>query len=620
MVSSPTCAAVSVFVRVRPLTPPELQKGATELPGLRLSSTEPTEPDATVYDDTSGGCSSAIGGFTGLIGCTASNCAVFERCFEPQLQAVTRGGVASLFCYGYTGSGKTHSVIGYGDEQGLYFLAAERLLQHLAGAGQGLFLQASVCELYNDEVFDLLGLDKVSCALRIDEDGQLQIIGKQSSVPLPASETAALEELLSAEQSQELFATMITRASGLREASVFHVEDLQEVSRSCVQQRAAGSSTEHAQSSRSHCIIRMDVVNEALLKAQVVVDEAKAVIPPRKNAVDNVMVCRFKLLWENISHGLFPVSAPVDKSDYHVLYPESGFYDPNDGFEIDLSAGMVNGLVRVKGHEADGAKSIADWAKHFGVPELVFGLTRSKILYAEPGRWEALKEILDLKMEAMWNLLRRANDDFVQAVKTLEEIKAGGPTALGGRLLLVDLAGADYDHRAGKEQKETANINKSLLSLKECFRSLANVSQTRAKFRNSKLTRLLEDSLAPSACSRRRNGESTSVMLVNISPAEHLRKMTLNTLRYGQLFAAAERPHKGCAHTPSQKQVATASQEKPVRAQCDPKIREAIFALYGEHCPEKSEHDIEVILKRFQGKEAELLEKARGKYCSQVNQ
>jgi len=45
-----------------------------------------------------------------------------------------------------------------------------------------------------------------------------------------------------------------------------------------------------------------------------------------------------------------------------------------------------------------------------------------------------------------------------------------------GGQVLVDLAGADYDHRAGAAQKESAAINKSLLALKECFRSLAKVS------------------------------------------------------------------------------------------------------------------------------------------------
>mmetsp|Transcript_102069 Transcript_102069/g.288241 ORF Transcript_102069/g.288241 Transcript_102069/m.288241 type:complete len:611 (-) Transcript_102069:324-2156(-) len=606
----PACRPVSVFVRVRPLTPAELTKGATELPGLKLSSSDAEQTEATAFDDTSMGGFNAIGGFTGLVGCTSSNRDVFERCFEPQLETVLRGGTASLFCYGYTGSGKTHTVIGYGEEQGLYSIAAAKLLHSVktASAEEGLFLRASVCELYNDEVFDLLGSEKVPCVLRVDDEGQLQVFGKQTCVPLPASETAAaaLEELLSPEQRQDQLATMITEASGLRTAFVYEVGDLQEISKSCVQQRAVGSSTEHAQSSRSHCIFRMEVVSETILKAQARFDDARVVIGPRKNALDNVMLCRFKLLWTNLGHGLFPSAAPIDKSDYHPSMPDSGFYELEDGYECDMSKGAVHGLLHLKGHEAEGAKSLGDWAKYFGVPELVFGVTRQRVRYEEPGRWEAFKETLDSKSDEMRQRLFRANEHLDQAASELEEAKARGAKALGGRLLLVDLAGADYDHRSGKEQKESAAINKSLLSLKECFRSLANVSKSKAKFRDSKLTRLLEDSLAPSACSKRRNRESVSVMLVNISPAMQLGTMTLNTLRYGQMFAAADKPQSA----------ACMSQKQPrAPPKCDPKIREAIFALYRQHCPEKSERDVEAIIGRFSGREAELLQKARDKYC-----
>jgi len=262
----------------------------------------------------------------------------------------------------------------------------------------------------------------------------------------------------------------------------------------------------------------------------------------------------------------------------------------------------------VKGHGAHSPKSVEDWAKHFGVPELVLGMTRAKVQYDQPGKWEALKETLDMHSNAMRQRLHQANMQLDQATAELEETKARGPKALGGRLLLVDLAGADYDHRMGKEQKESAAINKSLLSLKECFRSLAKVSSAKAKFRDSKLTRLLEDSLAPSASSKRRNSQSVSVMVVNVSPAEHLGRMTLNSLRYGQMFAAADKPQQSVAHKQVSKKLAAAAPE------CDPEIREAIFALYRQHCPEKSERDIEVIIGKFLGKEVELLEKAREKY------
>ena len=111
--------------------------------------------------------------------------------------------------------------------------------------------------------------------------------------------------------------------------------------------------------------------------------------------------------------------------------------------------------------------------------------------------------------------------------------------AVGGSLVLVDLAGADYDNRdvgtatTAQEKKESADINKSLLALKECFRYIAGNKRGggRGPFRGSKLTRLLEDSLLPGAHSTRANKACASVMVVNVSPVDHIAKRTMNVLR-----------------------------------------------------------------------------------------
>lgn len=142
-------------------------------------------------------------------------------------------------------------------------------------------------------------------------------------------------------------------------------------------------------------------------------------------------------------------------------------------------------------------------------------------------------------------LLAQKEADLATAERRLDEMVANGSAALGGSMVLVDLAGADYDGRQGAAQKETAAINKSLLVLKECFRSLAKVSSQRAPFRSSKLTRMLQDSLEPTKFSRRRNKEdNASVMLVNISPATQLKKQTTNALRYGQMMGAGKTHRK----------------------------------------------------------------------------
>jgi hypothetical protein len=174
-------------VRVRPLTAVEGQ--LPQLQGLRLDSSAADEVDTVVlaakdsYPEEAEEARrqghpvrherEAVCGFTGVLGQEADNTMVFERCFASRVGTVLRGGTASLFCYGYTGGGKTHTTIGYGEEHGMYYLAAARLLAELNPQNDGgsaatdegaLFLRATACEIYNDKVFDLLG-EKVEMTL-----------------------------------------------------------------------------------------------------------------------------------------------------------------------------------------------------------------------------------------------------------------------------------------------------------------------------------------------------------------------------------------------------------------------------------------------------------------------
>lgn len=73
---------------------------------------------------------------------------------------------------------------------------------------------------------------------------------------------------------------------------------------------------------------------------------------------------------------------------------------------------------------------------------------------------------------------------------------------------------------------EGAEINKSLLALKECIRALDN-DQNHIPFRGSKLTEVLRDSFV---------GNSKTVMISCISPNAGSCEHTLNTLRYADRY------------------------------------------------------------------------------------
>ncbi|KAF8392595.1 hypothetical protein HHK36_022940 [Tetracentron sinense] len=121
------------------------------------------------------------------------------------------------------------------------------------------------------------------------------------------------------------------------------------------------------------------------------------------------------------------------------------------------------------------------------------------------------------------------------AIKKHNEIKESkrhndGTESKGGKVVgkisFIDLAGsergADTTDNDRQTRIEGAEINKSLLALKECIRALDN-DQIHIPFRGSKLTEVLRDSFV---------GNSRTVMISCISPNAGSCEHTLNTLRY----------------------------------------------------------------------------------------
>jgi hypothetical protein len=106
------------------------------------------------------------------------------------------------------------------------------------------------------------------------------------------------------------------------------------------------------------------------------------------------------------------------------------------------------------------------------------------------------------------------------------EMSEGRQIIKAGKLNLVDLAGSERQKKTdavGERLKEAIEINLSLSALGNVISALVDGNVKHVPYRDSKLTRLLQDSLG---------GNTKTVMIAVTSPADYNYEESLSTLRY----------------------------------------------------------------------------------------
>ena len=120
----------------------------------------------------------------------------------------------------------------------------------------------------------------------------------------------------------------------------------------------------------------------------------------------------------------------------------------------------------------------------------------------------------------------RSHSNFMITIETAEMGADNQQHFRVGKLNLVDLAGSERQSKTeatGDRLKEATNINKSLLTLGIVITALVDGNSSHVPYRDSKLTRLLQESLG---------GNSKTVMIANCGPADWNYDETISTLRY----------------------------------------------------------------------------------------
>ncbi|TDG98085.1 hypothetical protein EPR50_G00214450 [Perca flavescens] len=121
---------------------------------------------------------------------------------------------------------------------------------------------------------------------------------------------------------------------------------------------------------------------------------------------------------------------------------------------------------------------------------------------------------------------RSSRSHAVLLIKVVRTQRALPHRQQTGKLYLIDLAGSEDNRRTGNQGirlKESGAINLSLFTLSKVVDSLNSGTAVRVPYRDSKLTRLLQDSLG---------GSAHSVMITNIAPEYKYYFDTFNALNF----------------------------------------------------------------------------------------
>ncbi|CAH8510195.1 unnamed protein product [Schistosoma mattheei] len=137
------------------------------------------------------------------------------------------------------------------------------------------------------------------------------------------------------------------------------------------------------------------------------------------------------------------------------------------------------------------------------------------------------EDIHDLLGEDVSASLQIREENQLVKITEMDGENTGGTLTV--KLHLVDLAGSERikkTHAEGDRLKEGIDINRGLLALGNVISALCErdaKKRSHIPYRDPRLTRLLQDSLG---------GNSTTLMLACVSPADINMEETLNTLRY----------------------------------------------------------------------------------------
>ncbi|KIW14548.1 hypothetical protein PV08_07332 [Exophiala spinifera] len=219
--------------------------------------------------------------FAQVFPANATNSGVFTDVVTPMFPQVMDGGTCNIFAYGHSGSGKTHTIIGYDyedDQQlGLCLSAAHNLFHVIEKINVEIHMNRNdrqankellgvavrLYEVRGKCAYDLLNKG-MECHVREGADGRTYIRGQT-----------------------EVLENGKVRVRPVIARPCWSFAELRTVFLARLGMRKTGSSSIHDDSSRTHAVLELEIINKASLELRnAVIERESELVPVGKRATD----------------------------------------------------------------------------------------------------------------------------------------------------------------------------------------------------------------------------------------------------------------------------------------------------------------------------------------------
>jgi centromeric protein E len=155
---------ISVAIRMRPLNDREINGGQSSVFRVKHNSVEQLTKEGQPIEG-------QTYNYNQVFGEAAGNKDVYTGIAKDVVKGVVGGINGTIFAYGQTSSGKTHTMLGGGNEPGVLEMAATEIFERIAQCDNREFLmRVSFVEIYNELIYDLLCDSKDDALINIRED------------------------------------------------------------------------------------------------------------------------------------------------------------------------------------------------------------------------------------------------------------------------------------------------------------------------------------------------------------------------------------------------------------------------------------------------------------------